>query len=1054
VTEVASILEQGTDLINAEDNAGYMPIHEASLNGHIDIVKLLVEHDASFDAQSSFDQESPLLDAVENSHVSVVKYLLELGADPRKRDKQGRTCLDANQEGSESAEVRDEIENLLRNAISKQRAQRPSDDENRASVPADRESRSSRDPSVASPIHLSPPAPGMAPAANIRRRNARAEQSRKDLLWLDAGKGSLAKLREKAREGDLQMVHALLETGLKPDTESLVAAIKGGHTELVSLMLAYSAEVDPPPGQADREGSRRKREVSMPIGEDTPMLAAIGRGNVEILRYLLDNGVDPKRRDSRGKSYIDIAREREGEYWQEEVQLLKEAWQKVETKSPSRRRPSPKSSPNKQRRNSTASTSRNPSRLSTQGTKDQKALKRSASANPSHHLNEEVSDRESHTEAPKSRTTKPKRSELESSHSSALKKRRRLVSGKVRDEEAARIGDMTPVLERDSSSKKLAVSLDKPSAKIDKFDATGPVKEDTPIKKPKIEVSEDVDIDVPPLERPKIHSTRERHSAAARSNSISLEGKRPLSRNHSPPRASRSEEQRRRREEFPDDRQLRRDTDSDPRRIREGRRRDSSVSSESTRKREDPHRPVREESDKWRQTDRRLREREPEDKDIRERRARKEAVHSERKTGKEKKPKEDDKEKKPREDDQVDQWRPEEVARELLRKKHLTKELHSIQKKAEKEAAVQRDNEIISRELKLRWLREEQQRMVREREEKEQEEREAREKAERELREREEREREEQERLAREKEARERAEREEKERLEREKAEQERLAREKAEQERLAREKAEQERMEKERREREEWEAKQRELQLQEERRRQEEDRRIREEERRRLDVLRRQKEEAERQRLELERLEAEQKQRRVAEELQQQIAREKEAARIQSLPYTLRIAAQNEPCNLSTLSELYGDYIPFFSAILPSTHPITENAPPNGVSNGHEEWVLNVQVALAFGTSDLHLSTYSQLERRMATEHERWRMWSCMNGVLCKEMEPDKSTKDRLAHMAKEKQKFMTMQPVFWVKVCRPVLLHSIPSLLIMSNTVRGDSVHRFLRTALQAYS
>ena len=360
--EVETILEAGGGLINAEDNAGYTPIHEASLNGHLDVVKLLVKHGASPDVPSRIDLETPLLDAVENGHIEVVQYLLELGADPRKRDRQGKSCLDANREGSESAEIRDAIETLLKKAIKQRPAQRASDDETaRNSVPApDRDSPSSRDHSVAQ----SPP----APAQNTRRRNARAEQSRKDLLWLDSGKGSVIKLREKARGGDLQMVHALLETGLKPDTEALVGAIKGGHTDIVSLLLAYAAEVDPVPGNTtDREGGRRKREVSMPVGEETPMLAAIGRGNVTILRYLLDNGVDPCRRDSRGRTYPEIAREREGEYWQEEVQMLNEAWQKAgggcapETKSPSRRKSSPKSRSTKQpRRNSSSSSAARP----------------------------------------------------------------------------------------------------------------------------------------------------------------------------------------------------------------------------------------------------------------------------------------------------------------------------------------------------------------------------------------------------------------------------------------------------------------------------------------------------------------------------------------------------------------------------------------------------------------------------------------------------------------------------------------------------------------------
>ena len=205
VAEVETILGQGKEFLNEEDNAGYMPLHEACLHGHLDVVKVLINNGAWLDVPSRLELDTPLLDAVDNGHADVVKYLLELGADPRKRNKQGQTALDANDANRETPEVFQEIEDLLKVAINKLRTKRSSDDENpRASAAAD--SHSSRDPSVASPVHQSPQASSVPTAP--RRRNARTERSRKDLLWLDAGKDGLRKFRETAREGDQQMVHA------------------------------------------------------------------------------------------------------------------------------------------------------------------------------------------------------------------------------------------------------------------------------------------------------------------------------------------------------------------------------------------------------------------------------------------------------------------------------------------------------------------------------------------------------------------------------------------------------------------------------------------------------------------------------------------------------------------------------------------------------------------------------------------------------------------------------------------------------------------------------
>ncbi|KAF8251931.1 hypothetical protein K440DRAFT_637146 [Wilcoxina mikolae CBS 423.85] len=1087
VQDVETILEQSVELINAEDNAGYMPIHEASLNGHLEVVKALVAHGALYDVQSRIDLESPLLDAVENGHVPVVQYLLELGADPRKRDRQGRSCLDANKEDDEPTEVREEIQSLLKAAIKQRPAQRTSDDEtNRASVPVDRDSPSSRDASVASPAHQSPPAPQKG-----RRRNARAEQSRKDLLWLDSGKGSVIKLREKAREGDLQMVHALLETGLKPDTEALVGAIKGGHTELVSLLLAYAAEADPVPGQADREGSRRKREVSMPVGEETPMLAAIGRGNVEILRYLLENGVDPRRRDSRGRSYSEIAREREGEFWQEEVQLLKEAWQKAgssnspsETKSPSRHKSSPKSrsSAKQLRRNSSASSSsRTQSRPPTKRLTDDKATKRSVSVNPSHRLGDlpAVSDRESTTEPlgpPKARLGRPKRSDSDALTPGIAKKRRRLVSGKVRDEEeAARIGDpLMPLSERDSDS---GSKPDRQSGKYTKSTGVKSDMEDTirvesGITKPKIEPSEDIKMeDAPPLNRPKVKPTRERRPSTTRSDSTTRETKRHVSRTRSPPKAPRSDIERRqaeeklrrrKREDYPDDRDRyprRRDSlVEEPRRLREGRHseqhpRPTSVSSEPSRRRDDSRRPNRDEPEKPRQTEeerrRRIREKDKEeDRDRRERKSKDERPNTEKRI------------KETERMEGITQEQLDQEAREILRMKYLTKELALIQKKAAKDSKDRKADEVITRELELRRVREKEeqrQRAIREQEEREQEEREAREKAEREEREREAKEKEEFERAAKA--------REEQERLEREAREREaREAREREERERIAMEKAEQKRKEREARELEEREAKEREIRLEEERQREverqlEEERRRKEQERLAAEAEeRRRKEEAEKQRLEQERLEenrrieeAERKRkaaeeeakrqrekaekeardRKIAEELQQQLAQEqearrieeeaREAARIQSLPYTLRNAAENEARGRTP--EDYRHFIPLFAATFPAaSHPTLGNLTPNGITHTWEKWVLNIQVALALGTNDLTFNGYQLTERRPATEHERLRMWSVLSPILCEDLNVDsdrstKSMEERAASRMVEKEKYLNIQHVFWIK-------------------------------------
>ena len=455
VAEVETILSQGKEFLNEGDNAGYVPLHEACLHGHLGVVKVLLDNGAWLDVPSRLELDTPLRDAVDNGHTDVAKYLLELGADPRKRNRYGQTVFDANDANRETPDVFQEIGDLLKVAVSKLRTKRSSDDENpRTSAASD--SHSSRDPSVASPVHQSPQAPS-APTAN-RRRNAPAEQSRKDLLWLDAGKDGFLKLRETARRGDEQMAHSLLERRTKPDTERLISAIKGSHTDTVRLLLAYKAIVGPKLRNPGRDGSRKSEDTSIPAGEETPMLTAIGRGNLEVLRYLLENGVDPRRRDGKGKSYVDIARERKGELWKEEVDMLKKAWDKAGGGRESRidkarnllstyKGSSPK--PKKATDGKTApSSSRRPNYTSASSSNPNIPPRRSSSVNPSKYDNTTaVSDHEPASEppGPPRPRRKSKRSESDSTPPVTAKKKRRLISARdLAEERSQDIPKSTP----------------------------------------------------------------------------------------------------------------------------------------------------------------------------------------------------------------------------------------------------------------------------------------------------------------------------------------------------------------------------------------------------------------------------------------------------------------------------------------------------------------------------------------------------------------------------------------------------------------------------------
>jgi hypothetical protein len=79
--------------VNAPDADGNVPIIYASCFGHIDAVKLLVEHKADIDKRD-YASWSSLMWAITNGHKEIVKYLLDHGASPDVKTTSGRTAFD------------------------------------------------------------------------------------------------------------------------------------------------------------------------------------------------------------------------------------------------------------------------------------------------------------------------------------------------------------------------------------------------------------------------------------------------------------------------------------------------------------------------------------------------------------------------------------------------------------------------------------------------------------------------------------------------------------------------------------------------------------------------------------------------------------------------------------------------------------------------------------------------------------------------------------------------------------------------------------------------
>ncbi|KAI8941198.1 hypothetical protein NX059_002435 [Plenodomus lindquistii] len=299
---VKEAFEEAADELNQADYAGIVPLQKASLNGWAEVVEFLISKGCRTDCESH-DRDTPLIDAVENSHLEVVKLLLNQGhVNPHHQNKKGQRAIDVLDREDDDAE---EIERVLREAMKKQV-----------------DSSSTKD----------------------HERSQKQSKSASRLLYNEF---NVETLIEKAGDGDILAVGELLNSNIKPNITCGVAAARGGHYDILSILLASGLKADPDPSKHP----------------ETPMTAAIGRGHIEIIKLLLEqDSFDPTRRNKEGKTYYEISEERTGPKWEHERDILKRAYdehrglhrspRRVKKEAPNPVRMKRKSSPRRERSSS------------------------------------------------------------------------------------------------------------------------------------------------------------------------------------------------------------------------------------------------------------------------------------------------------------------------------------------------------------------------------------------------------------------------------------------------------------------------------------------------------------------------------------------------------------------------------------------------------------------------------------------------------------------------------------------------------------------------------
>ncbi|KAJ4406435.1 hypothetical protein N0V91_004646 [Didymella pomorum] len=263
---VKAAYEEATFELDQADFAGITPLQKAALNGWAEVVEFLIEKGCRTDCESG-DRDTPLIDAVENGHLDVVKILLNKGhVNPHHQNKKGQRAIDVLDWEDEDCK---DIEAELKAAMQRQT-------DTTTSEPRERPSQ-------------------------------KQSKSASRLLYNEY---NVETLIEKAGDGDILAVGELINSNIKPNITCGVAAARGGHYDILSILLASGLKADPDPSKHP----------------ETPMTVAIGRGHMKIVTLLLEqDNFNPTRRNKEGKTYWEIAEERRGPKWEEERDMLKQA---------------------------------------------------------------------------------------------------------------------------------------------------------------------------------------------------------------------------------------------------------------------------------------------------------------------------------------------------------------------------------------------------------------------------------------------------------------------------------------------------------------------------------------------------------------------------------------------------------------------------------------------------------------------------------------------------------------------------------------------------------
>jgi len=236
---VRSLIAKGADVDNRErgDGSFKTPLHCAVMNGHKDIVELLLADGADINAKGGWRGETSLHYAAEKGHKEVAELLIAKGANVNATDGAGGTPLHS----AARTGHKDIVELLIEKS-------------------ADVNAKNSQ---------------GQAPIDIASGHN------REDIVKLLVDKGAEISIHMAVQVGAQDQVKAFLDRGIdinvkdKQGSTALFYAVRGKHKDIVELLIAKGADIN----------VRDKRGY-------TPLYYAIRSKDVNTVKTLVTKGAD------------------------------------------------------------------------------------------------------------------------------------------------------------------------------------------------------------------------------------------------------------------------------------------------------------------------------------------------------------------------------------------------------------------------------------------------------------------------------------------------------------------------------------------------------------------------------------------------------------------------------------------------------------------------------------------------------------------------------------------------------------------------------------------